>query len=568
MLLRLPRELEVAHEEALAGWRARRGTARLFARDATLWTGADEARWLGWIDAPEASLAGMALWRQLAGEARAREFDRVVLLGMGGSSLAAEVFRRVIGHAPDHPETLVLDSTDPDQIAAVERRIDPARTLVVVASKSGSTLEPSLLAVRFWTTLEAVLGERTGSRFVAITDPGSRLEAEARDRGYRHVVLGEPTVGGRFSALSPFGMVPAALAGLDVLTLLDLAVEAAVETRRPAPGDDAAVRLGLLLAAAARRGVDKLTLVAAPELDAFGGWLEQLIAESTGKQGRAILPIDGERLAGPERYGDDRLFVALRYRGSLEEVDEAALAALAAARRPIVELDVPSREHLGAEMYRWEVATAVAGAELGVNPFDQPDVEAAKVEARKLAAAVEATGELPHEAPLAVDGPLAFFADAGLAARLDPGADAAGVLAAHLARLVPGDYFALLAFLEMSDANRLPLDRLRHRVRDRARVAASLGFGPRFLHSTGQAHKGGPDSGLFLQVTADPRRDLPVPGQRLTFGQVLAAQARGDFEVLRARGRRALRVHLAADPVAGLERLDAAVARALDRLSG
>jgi len=568
MLLRLPRELEVAHEEALAGWRARRGTARLFARDATLWTGADEARWLGWIDAPEASLAGMALWRQLAGEARAREFDRVVLLGMGGSSLAAEVFRRVIGHAPDHPETLVLDSTDPDQIAAVERRIDPARTLVVVASKSGSTLEPSLLAARFWTTLEAALGERTGSRFVAITDPGSRLEAEARARGYRHVVLGEPTVGGRFSALSPFGMVPAALAGLDVLTLLDLAVEAAVETRRPAPGDDASVRLGLLLAAAARRGVDKLTLVAAPELDAFGGWLEQLIAESTGKQGRAILPIDGERLAGPERYGDDRLFVALRYRGSLEEVDEAALAALAAARRPIVELDVPSREHLGAEMYRWEVATAVAGAELGVNPFDQPDVEAAKVEARKLAAAVEATGELPHEAPLAVDGPLAFFADAGLAARLDPGADAAGVLAAHLARLVPGDYFALLAFLEMSDANRLPLDRLRHRVRDRARVAASLGFGPRFLHSTGQAHKGGPDSGLFLQVTADPRRDLPVPGQRLTFGQVLAAQARGDFEVLRARGRRALRVHLAADPVAGLERLDAAVARALDRLSG
>lgn len=564
MLLRLPRELEVAHEEALAAWRVRRGTARLFARDATLWSGGDEARWLGWIDAPESALANLGFWRELASEARAGDCRQVVLLGMGGSSLAAEVLRLVFGHVAGYPELLVLDSTDPDQIGAVERRIDPARTLVVVASKSGSTLEPSLLAARFWATVSAAVGERAGSRFVAITDPGSRLEAEARARGYRHVVTGEPTVGGRFSALSPFGMVPAALAGIDVAALLGLAVEAAIETRRPAPGEDASVRLGLLLAAAARRGIDKLTLVAAPELGALGGWLEQLIAESTGKAGRAVLPIDGERLTGPERYGDDRLFVAIRFRGALDEGDEAALAALAAARRPIAELDVASREHLGAEMYRWEIATAVAGAELGVNPFDQPDVESAKVEARKLAAAVEATGTLPHEVPAAIDGPLAFFADAELAARLDPRMAAAEVLAAHFARLAPGDYFALLAFLEMSDPHRTLLDRLRHRVRDRARVATSLGFGPRFLHSTGQAHKGGPASGLFLQVTADPRQDLPVPGQRLTFGQVLAAQARGDFEVLRARGRRALRVHLSGDPAAGIERLDAAVAHALD----
>ena len=564
MLLRLPRELEAAHEAALSAWRARRGTERLFARDAALWTGGDEARWLGWLDAPEASLARLDLWRELAREARAGDFDQVVLLGMGGSSLAAEVFRQVFGRRPGYPETIVLDSTDPDQIRAVEQRSDPARTLVVVASKSGSTLEPSLLLARFAETVGA--GAGAGGRFVAVTDPGSKLEAEARARGFRHIVAGEPTIGGRFSALSPFGMVPAALAGVDVEALLGLALEAAIDARRPAPAEGSAVRLGLLLGAAARRGIDKLTLVAAPELAAFGAWLEQLIAESTGKRGRAVLPFDGERLAEPERYGDDRLFVALRLGGALADGDEAALAALAAARRPIVELDCPTREHLGAEMYRWEIATAVAGAELGVHPFDQPDVEAAKIEAKKLTAAVEATGALPYEAPLAVDGPLSFFADAAFAARLGPGADAVGVLTAHLARLVPGDYFALLAFLEMSEPHRALLDRLRHRVRDRVRVAASLGFGPRFLHSTGQAHKGGPATGLFLQVTADPRQDLPVPGQALTFGQVIAAQARGDFEVLCARGRRALRVHLGGDPAAGLERLDAAVARALGAL--
>ena len=567
MLLRLPRELEAAHEAELARWRGRRGTERLFARDAALWTGGDEARWLGWLDAPEASLARLGLWRELAAEARSGGVDHFVLLGMGGSSLAAEVFRQVFGRVAGHPEPIVLDSTDPDQLHAVERRIDPRRTLVVVASKSGSTLEPSLLLARFLERFGEELGGRVGRHFVAVTDPGSRLEAEARERGFRHVVGGEPTVGGRFSALSPFGMVPAALQGLDVEGLLRGALEAAIDCRRPAPAEGAAVRLGLLLGAAAARGIDKLTLFAAPELGVFGAWLEQLIAESTGKSGRAILPIDGERPALPERYGGDRLFVALRFRGALEEVAESALAALAAAQRPIVELDLAEREQLGAEMYRWEIATAVAGALLGLHPFDQPDVESAKIEAKKLTAAVEATGALPAEAPLASDGPLAFFADAELAGRVAAGASAVEVLAAHLGRLAAGDYFALLAFLEMSERSALPLDRLRHRVRDATRVATTLGFGPRFLHSTGQAHKGGPDSGLFLQVTADPRDDLAVPGQRLSFGQVIAAQARGDFEVLRARGRRALRVHLGGDPVAGLERLDAAVAAALARLA-
>lgn len=566
MQIRLPAELQEADRAAVAAWRAAHGTQRLFARDATLWSGADEARWLGWLDAPEASLARLELWQELAELGRGGEFDHFVLLGMGGSSLGAEVLRSVFEPAPGYPLPIVLDSTDPDQIRAVEARIDPARTLVVVASKSGSTLEPSLLAARFLEIVGRPAGERAGDRFVAITDPGSKLEAMARERRFRRVISGEPTIGGRFSVLSPFGMVPAALQGVDVGDFLDAALIAAIECRRPDPDRNPAVRLGLALGAAASVGVDKLTLVAAPELETFGAWLEQLIAESTGKQGRAVLPFDGERLGETCCYGRDRLFVALRFAGELDERDEAALAALAAERWPIVEIDLPRREELGAAMYRWEIATAVAGARLGVDPFDQPDVESAKVEARKLTAALEATGELPAETALASDGDLEFFADAELAAALPAGASAADVLAAHLSRLRAGDYFATLAFLEMSPKNAAPLQRLRHRVRDAARVATSLGFGPRYLHSTGQAHKGGPASGLFLVVTAEPREDLAVPGQRATFGQVIAAQARGDFEVLRSRGRRALRVHLAGGTRAGgLERLDAAVAEALRR---
>jgi len=566
MRLRLPVELQEVDRGAVAAWRAQHGTERLFARDATLWSGADEARWLGWLDAPEASLARLELWSELAELGSGGEFDHFVLLGMGGSSLGAEVLRSVFGALPGRPLPVVLDSTDPDQIRSVEERIDPARTLVLVASKSGSTLEPNLLAARFLDVVGRAVGERVGDRFVAITDPGSKLEALARERGFRHVVLGEPTIGGRFSALSPFGIVPAALQGVDVGEFLDEALVAAIECRRPDPDRNPAVRLGLLLGAAASIGVDKLTLVAAPELETFGAWLEQLIAESTGKRGRAVLPFDGEHLGESCFYGRDRLFVALRFAGGLEDRDEAARAALAAERRPIVEIDVPRREDLGAAMYRWEVATAVAGARLGVDPFDQPDVESAKIEARKLTAALEATGELPPETPVATDGELAFFADAELAAAIPAGASAADVLAAHLRRAAAGDYFAVLAFLEMSTRNAVPLQRLRHRVRDGARVATSLGFGPRYLHSTGQAHKGGPPSGIFLMVTADPREDVAVPGQNLTFGQVIAAQARGDFEVLRSRGRRALRVHLAGgDPAAALGRLDAAVAEALRR---
>jgi transaldolase/glucose-6-phosphate isomerase len=563
MLVRLPLALERAHESALAAWRTRRGTERLFARDAGLWTGGDEASWLGWLDAPEAALARLDLWRDLAADAQRAGCEHFVLLGMGGSSLGAEVLRRVFGRRAGHPEPVILDSTDPDQIRAVERRIDPARTLVVVASKSGSTLEPNLLAARFLQVVGGALGARAGERFVAVTDPGSKLEALARERGFRHVVLGEPTIGGRFSALSPFGLVPAALQGLDVAALLEAALAAAIEAPRPEPAENRAVRLGLLLGAAAERGVDKLTLVAAPELEAFGAWLEQLVAESTGKRGRAVLPFDGEQLGRPDGYGADRLFVALRFRGALGAENEAALAELASARRPIVEIDLARREELAAAIYRWEIATAVAGAVLGVHPFDQPDVEAAKVAARKLTAAVEATGALPAETPLATAGPLALYADPALASSLPPDCDFAAALAAHFARFGPGDYFALLAFLEMAPETAAPLERLRHRVRDARRVATALGFGPRFLHSTGQAHKGGPPTGVFLVITADPRQDLPVPGQRLSFGQVIAAQARGDFEVLCARGRRALRVHLAGDPVAALERLDAAVAAAL-----
>jgi len=566
LIVHLPAELESSWRASLSGWQQKQGTRRLLARDATLWTGADEASWLGWLDATADARAALPLYRDLAAEGR--DFRDVLLLGMGGSSLAPEVQRASLGEVAGGPSLHVLDSIHPDQVARFGAEIDPASTLVVVASKSGSTLEPNLLLAHFLGVVGAAVGEgEAGRRFLAITDPGSKLEALARERGFRRIVSGEPTIGGRYSALSPFGLVPAALQGIDLDGWLAAAATMGERCRDDDPAANPGVALGLLLAAAAAGGQDKLTLVCHPEIALVGAWLEQLVAESTGKLGRGVLPFDGEPLLAPQRYGADRLFVALRLGGELAPGDDERLAELASAGHPVVELTLASPLELGGEFFRWEIATAVAGAELGIDPFDQPDVESAKIEAKKLAAEIEAHGSLPAETPLIVaDGFSLFTTEAQarvLRAAAGPRPGPGELLRAHFARLVPGDYFALLAFVSMTDAAASAAQRLRRAVLAARGVATSVGFGPRYLHSTGQAHKGGPPSGLFLVVADRPRHDLPVPGQRLSFGQAIAAQARGDFSVLAGRGRRALRVELDGSADDLLPRLADLVERAL-----
>jgi transaldolase/glucose-6-phosphate isomerase len=563
---RLPADLDAAVRETLRDWRAGGKVRRLWAGDAALWTGADEADWLGWLGIADAPPARLADLRRLAEDVRGAGFTHVLLLGMGGSSLCADVLRSTFGRLPGWPALLVLDSTDPAQVRACEARVDLARTLFIVSSKSGSTLEPNIFLAYFLERARQAVGSgEAGRRFVAITDPGSSLDARARRDGFRHVCPGVPSIGGRYSALSAFGMVPAAVTGLDVARLLEVAREmaAACGAERPAE-ENPGVVLGVILGVLAARGRDKVTLVASPAIAGLGAWLEQLLAESTGKDGRGLIPVDREPLGPPGCYGADRLFVYLRLDGGPDAAQDRAVTALEAAGQPVVRIAVPEPYAIAAEFFRWEFATAVAGAVLGINPFDQPDVEASKVATRALTAEYESTGRLPAEAPFAEDDGIRLHADPRNAAALaGAGGKLPDVLRAHLSRVRPGDYVAALAYLPMWPEHEVPLQALRAAVRDRYRVATCLGFGPRFLHSTGQAYKGGPNTGVFLQVTCDDAADLPVPGQRYTFGVVKAAQARGDFEVLAANGRRALRVHLGGDIAAGLARLRRATEQAI-----
>lgn len=561
MIERLTPELRAALSAAAAKWQHSERTGRIWEGDSTVWTGRDEAYWLGWLDAPEREVARLGEYAELAQVAAHKGIRDVLLLGMGGSSLGAEVLRQSFGRVAGSPRLLVLDSTHPDQVRAFAEAIEPRSSWVMVASKSGSTVEPNLLLSYFLDRFTAELGDRAAARFLAISDPGSSLDRLAREKHFLALVPGEPTIGGRFSALSPFGLVPAALLGIDLPRYVERAAELAADCREPVVEQNPGVALGLALGVAAQAGRDKLTLILAPEIAALGGWLEQLVAESTGKLGQMILPVDGELLAPPSWYGKDRLFVVVRYAGRLGDEQEAAVASLLFAGLPVIELDCADLASLGAEFFRWEFATAVAGAFLGLHPFDQPDVEAAKVAARNLTQSVEETGALPAEAPFYAEHGIELFADPEEAAALFLAADERslrGLLAAHLDRARPGDYVALCAFLEMSAANEAAMAELRSAVSRVTGVATTLGFGPRFLHSTGQAHKGGPATGLFLQLTDKPNADVPLPDRRLTFGQVIASQARGDFEVLTQRGRRALRIHLAMGAEKGLRRLLAA----------
>ncbi|HEV2302005.1 MAG TPA: bifunctional transaldolase/phosoglucose isomerase [Stellaceae bacterium] len=556
----LDREVAAVLEE----WRHQGNVRRLWAGDASLWTGGGEGSWLGWLDIVDDELQGVAELQSFAKEVKRAGYRDVALLGMGGSSLGPEVLGESFPAQPGFPRLHVLDSTDPAQIRNFEAGLDLAHTLFIVSSKSGSTLEPNIYRAYFFARAAAVLGEdEARRRFVAITDPGSSLDRDKE--GFGRTFHGVSSIGGRYSVLSKFGMVPAAAIGIDVAKFLGSAARM-VRSCAPAapPAENPGVLLGAILGVAAKAGRDKVTILASPSLSDFGAWLEQLLAESTGKHGKGIVPVDAEPLGSPEVYGKDRLFAYLKLADESDEKAVRAVAALVTAGHPVVEITLTEPMQLGQEFFRWEIATAVAGAIIGIDPFDQPDVEASKVKTRELTAAYEATGKLPAEAPFFVADGVELFADAQNAAALKPYASSlAGALRAHLRRAGAGDYVALLAYIERSAEHVAALQKLRRLIRDKTKSATCLGFGPRFLHSTGQAYKGGPNSGVFLQVTAADPLDLPVPGQRYGFSVVKAAQARGDFDVLAERGRRALRVHLTGNLDSGLASLTKAVEEAL-----
>jgi transaldolase/glucose-6-phosphate isomerase len=566
MSCRLPDELDAAVKTALEDWRREAKVRRLWAGDASLWTEADEAKWLGWLGVVDDRLKAVAELQDFAADVRKAGFSDLLLLGMGGSSLGPEVLGETFGTKPGFPRMTVLDSTDPAQLRRVAGSIDPRRTLFLVSSKSGSTLEPNIFKQYFWEVAREAVGDgATPQRFVAVTDPNSSLEKAARTAGFRHIFHGMPSIGGRYSVLSNFGMVPAAGIGIDPRAFLDSAAEMVRSCAASAPpAENPGVVLGAILGVCQRRGRDKVTIVASPHLADFGAWLEQLLAESTGKNGKGIVPVDAEPLGAPAVYGNDRLFAYIRLAAEADAEQERAIAALEAAGQPVVRIVVADAMQLGQEFFRWEMATAVAGSIIGINPFDQPDVEASKVKTRDLTAAYEKTGKLPDERPFYEGEGVELFADPRNEAALAPQARSLeAVLRAHLARVGGGDYVALLAYIERNPAHITALQQMRRVIRDRTRAATCLGFGPRFLHSTGQAYKGGPNSGVFLQITCDDPEDLPVPGQSYTFGVVKAAQARGDFEVLAERGRRALRVHLSGPLATGLAALGRAVEAAL-----
>src|SRR3984893_2810337 len=495
-------ELEKAVAASLESWRHDGNVRRLWAGDASLWRGSDEANWLGWLGIVDEQSQRVDQLEKLAEDIRRQNFSHVILLGMGGSSLGPEVLAETFGRQAGRPELLVLDSTDAAQIRAIESKIDPARTLFIVSSKSGSTLEPNILKQYFFECAKRAVGaEQAGSRFIAITDPGSKLQEIAERDRFRHVAFGKPSIGGRYSVLSDFGLVPAAAMGLDIARLL-AATQTMVRScaANAPPADNPGVVLGTILGVLGKSGRDKVTILASPGIADFGAWLEQLLAESTGKHGTALIPVDAEPLGAPQVYGQDRLFVYLRLTGEADARQDAAVAEIERSGHPVVHIAVTDRYHIGQEFFRWELATAVAGSLLGINPFDQPDVEASKDKTRELTSAYELSGQFPPEAALFAEDGVTLFADEKNRKAIEKANTLVECLAAHFGRIQEGDYCALLAYVERNKLHRGALQDIRVLIRDRKRVATCLGFGPRFLHSTGQAYKGGPITGVFLQI--------------------------------------------------------------------
>lgn len=546
----------------LAEFREARFAQRLAAADVTLWGGDEAARAsigqrLGWVRSAQTMRGRAEEFSAFAREVTTAGFTRVLLLGMGGSSLAPEVLARVHGARSGALALHVLDDTSP---AAVREALagDPTRTLVLVSSKSGGTVEVTSFERAAYARAEAAPGATPGQAFTAITDPGTALEQLAGHRGYRRVFTNPADIGGRYSVLSCFGLVPAALLGLDTSRLC---AEAEAELAEFEADGGVALEAGVALGVLASMGSDKLTLVLPPEWSALGAWIEQLVAESTGKHGRGILPVDGEPLGSPGDYGDDRVFVAVG-RGGFARSVQSSLDALAATGHPVLQWSWPETHLLGGEFLRWELITAVASAVMGVNPFDEPNVSEAKAATQAVLSRVRETGALPVAAPASSSPPLALYAPAHVSIA---GATERQWAAACIELIGPGDYFALLAWVHRTPARVAALERVRAAFHRATRAATTLGYGPRYLHSTGQLHKGGGAQGVFLQISTE-EGDEPIPGEAHGFRVLQAAQAAGDYDVLTARGRRVLRVHISGDPDAGLERLAIAFEQATARL--
>jgi transaldolase/glucose-6-phosphate isomerase len=521
-------------EAALAHLGQRDVAARMWRKDHTVWKPdpTEIANRLGWLTVIDLMSEQVPALESFAQEIRNSGFRSVVLLGMGGSSLGAEVLRQTFGSAPGYPELIVLDSTVPAWIHSVTEAIDPAHTLFLVSSKSGSTTEPLFLCRYFRSLVESATGEeRAGRNFMAITDPGTPLAKLAEEEGFRRIFLNPTDIGGRYSVLSYFGLVPAALIGIDLTALLERADCTREGCASCVPvHENPGAWLGAIMGTLALQGRDKLTLIASPAISSFGLWAEQLIAESTGKEGRGIIPIVGEPVVGPDRYGDDRLFICLRLAGDDNAATDAAVEGIKSAGQPVLTLEMRDRYDLGAEFFRWEFATATAGAILDIHPFDQPNVQKAKEATERVLREYTTSGSLPP-------------------------AEAADSLADLLAEAGKGRYLAAMAYVRQTPEVDKALADLRRKIVGRHRIATTLGYGPRFLHSTGQLHKGGPDTGLFLQITAGHEKDMPVPGEPYTFGVVADAQALGDLQALQSSGRRVCRIHFGQGSEAAISRM-------------
>src|SRR5664280_3032738 len=563
-------EMKAAFDAEMEVWRAGGRIRRLWAGDTSLWAGTDEDKWLGWLNIVEQELTDIDRLLAFAKEVKQSGFTDLVLLGMGGSSLGPEVFGETFGRQSGWPRFHMLDSTDPAQVKAVEQAVALKKTLFIVSSKSGSTLEPNIFLAYFFDRVCAVRGkDKAGEHFVAVTDPGSSLERRAKQLGFAHIFYGVASIGGRYSVLSKFGLVPAAAMGLDVKRLIDTVqpMQRACGADVP-PAENPGVQLGIAMGIAATRfGRDKVTIIASPGIADLGAWLEQLLAESTGKHGRGLIPLADEPFATPEGYGKDRFFAYLELDAQHDPSQRPAMATMEQEGHPVARISVKDIWHIGQEFFRWEIATAVAGAIIGIDPFNQPDVEASKDKTRALTDDYEKSHRLPEETPVFRENGLALYADPRNATEVGRHNTLTGYLKSHFGRVhagaKSGDYVALLAYIERNEAHTQALTAMRTRIRDKTRAATCLGFGPRFQHSTGQAYKGGPNSGVFLQITCDDPVDIDVPGHSYSFGVVKAAQASGDLEVLVERGRRALRVHLK-DVDAGLAELARAMDTALE----
>lgn len=557
-----------AQVETALGDLARRDVpAKIWAKDPSLWKSeADHQKIirnsLGWLTVMATTRQHAANLAKFAVEVGQAGFRQALLLGMGGSSLCPDVLRLTFGEAAGFPRLAVLDTTDPASVQAIEQSMDLPHTLFIVASKSGTTPEIAAFHQYFFAKVQTLKGERAGEQFIAITDAGTPLERIGAEVKFRHVFLNPSDIGGRYSALSFFGMVPGTLMGLDVLKLLDCAdaMARACGAGVP-PRQNPGVWVGAIMGVLAKAGRDKLTFICSPEIASFGYWVEQLIAESTGKEGTGILPVEGEVLGVPGVYGDDRVFVYLRLHGSKDRELDGKLGALERAGHPVVTIQLQDLYDLGAEFFRWEFATAVAGAVIGVNPFDQPNVQESKDNTKRLLGEFKAKGRLPEEPPIFSDGPIRLYGDTATAEVLNGARSLPEALRAHLGQIRARDYVALTAYLQATAAYADVLDAIRSHIRDSFRVAATVGYGPRFLHSTGQLHKGGGDNGVFLQFTADPPVDLPIPGELHSFGVMIAAQALGDLQSLQSRKRRVLRIHITGNIEAGLKRVREAVTR-------